>query len=352
MQTGDESAPVWPDGTEVTAVEVTASSLVLLWGAASDDVNVTGYEILQDGAQIALVDGNAGSFLVEGLSPWTDYTFQVEALDAASNLSTTGPSVTVKTHDEVAPLWPEDATLAVDEVTSTSLNLTWSAAQDDVGVTAYRVFQSGVEVALVADGSTAVTVTGLSPWTDYSFQVEAEDAAANLSEQGPVTSAKTGDEVVPTWPEDAALLLVAASPHEVTLAWPPAQDDVAVTGYRVYQDEVQVALVEDGSTALTVSGLSPWSEYSFRVEAHDAAENLSITGPVLSMKTPDEVSPGWDEGAAIVATDLSSGGVTLEWAAATDDVAVTAYRVSQDGALVATLDGAVTTHSVTGLSPW
>ncbi|MEE2779706.1 MAG: fibronectin type III domain-containing protein, partial [Myxococcota bacterium] len=352
VQTGDESAPVWPDGTEVTAVEVTASSLVLLWGAASDDVNVTGYEILQDGAQIALVDGNAGSFLVEGLSPWTDYTFQVEALDAASNLSTTGPSVTVKTHDEVAPLWPEDATLAVDEVTSTSLNLTWSAAQDDVGVTAYRVFQSGVEVALVADGSTAVTVTGLSPWTDYSFQVEAEDAAANLSEQGPVTSAKTGDEVVPTWPEDAALLLVAASPHEVTLAWPPAQDDVAVTGYRVYQDEVQVALVEDGSTALTVSGLSPWSEYSFRVEAHDAAENLSITGPVLSMKTPDEVSPGWDEGAAIVATDLSSGGVTLEWAAATDDVAVTAYQISQNGALVATLDGAVTTHSVTGLSPW
>ena len=49
-----------------------------------------------------------------------------------------------------------------------SLRLNWTAAADASGIRMYRVFQSGVEVALIADPQLWVRLDGLTP-NDYDF---------------------------------------------------------------------------------------------------------------------------------------------------------------------------------------
>ncbi len=93
----DTIAPTWPSGSTLNASDVTRTGLNLKWGAASDNVGVTGYRIYKDSNIIETVSSSIRTYNVTGLNAGTDYTFKVEAKDAAGNWSTTGPSTNVMT---------------------------------------------------------------------------------------------------------------------------------------------------------------------------------------------------------------------------------------------------------------
>jgi len=80
--------------------------------------------------------------------------------------------------DTSAPTAP--ANLTVTSSTSTSITLGWNAATDNVGVTAYELY-NGANVVNGNISSTSYTVSGLTCATAYSFQVKAKDAAGNIS---------------------------------------------------------------------------------------------------------------------------------------------------------------------------
>jgi aryl-phospho-beta-D-glucosidase BglC (GH1 family)/chitodextrinase len=79
--------------------------------------------------------------------------------------------------DTIAPSAPGNP--SVTGVTSSSVSLTWGAATDNVGVTAYEVYRAGTKVATVS-GRT-YTDTGLAASTAYQYTVRARDAAGNVS---------------------------------------------------------------------------------------------------------------------------------------------------------------------------
>ncbi len=79
----------------MTASGTTATSTNLTWGASTDNVGVTGYDVLRNGATVATVTGT--SYSATGLSPSTAYTFQVKARDAAGNLSAGSNTISVTT---------------------------------------------------------------------------------------------------------------------------------------------------------------------------------------------------------------------------------------------------------------
>lgn len=91
--TGDTTPPSTP-GT-LTASGVTSSSVNLSWGASTDNVGVTGYDILQNGAVRTTVAGT--STTVSGLSAATAYQFAVRARDAAGNTSANSNTVSITT---------------------------------------------------------------------------------------------------------------------------------------------------------------------------------------------------------------------------------------------------------------
>jgi chitodextrinase len=90
---GVTTAPSTPTG--LTASGTTSSSTNLTWSASSDNVGVTGYEILLGGSVIGTVGGTAAT--VTGLAASTSYTFAVRAKDAAGNRSGASSSVSVTT---------------------------------------------------------------------------------------------------------------------------------------------------------------------------------------------------------------------------------------------------------------
>ena len=80
--------------------------------------------------------------------------------------------------DSLAPSVPTN--LQAIPVSSSQINLSWTASTDNVGVTGYRVYRDGNLITTTAQ--TSYSDTGLNPSTNYSYQVSAFDAANNQSD--------------------------------------------------------------------------------------------------------------------------------------------------------------------------
>ena len=75
---------------------------------------------------------------------------------------------------------PSDPTnLVASNPTDNSINLSWTASTDNVSVTSYDIYQSGVN--LYNTVITSFVVTGLSANTNYCFTVRANDGSGNTS---------------------------------------------------------------------------------------------------------------------------------------------------------------------------
>lgn len=89
--------------------------------------------------------------------------------------------------DTQAPTAPTN--LTASNITETSLDLTWNASTDNVGVTAYNVFEGSTNLGSVT--GTSSSITGLVAGTSYSFTVVANDAAGNVSPVSNVVNVTT-----------------------------------------------------------------------------------------------------------------------------------------------------------------
>ncbi|MFS0838938.1 PQQ-dependent sugar dehydrogenase [Paenibacillus sp. 1P03SA] len=184
---GDVFPPTEP--TNVQAKSVTDTSAEISWTPSLDDVGVTGYDLYKDDV-LTQSNVTGTSYTFTGLTPATTYRFTVKAKDAAGNSSAASAPLTVKTtsgSDTESPAAP--AGLASSSKTSTSVQLTWTAATDNVGVYAYDVYTNG-KLAGSTD-KTSYNVTGLAANTSYSFTVKARDLAGNVSPASKALSVKT-----------------------------------------------------------------------------------------------------------------------------------------------------------------
>lgn len=159
IATPPDSTPPSTPGT-LTASGIGQTQLTLSWGAASDNVAVTGYRITRNG--IALPANVTGlSFTDTGLSPGTGYTYTVQALDAAGNLGPAGNSLSVTTVAANAPLFSDSWTGADGSTWGPS----WVAGAVSGGVTQ----QGGTGQLAVSDTAGAYAraqLTGLAVRAD------------------------------------------------------------------------------------------------------------------------------------------------------------------------------------------
>jgi chitodextrinase len=211
----DTAPPVWPAGAELTPADVTEHTVTLTWPDASDNVGVMEYEVFKNGSPYDTTSST--SMTVTDLSPVKTYTFTVQAADDAGNWSTDGPTLTVTTPDTTAPVWPTSAALTASNIKDTSLTLKWPTASDNVGVVNYQVFQNGALLGTAT--GTSLSVTGLTASTAYSFDVQARDAAGNVSS----SLSATFTTVAPPIPSGLVFLSPAATvplaPFNIQFTW-------------------------------------------------------------------------------------------------------------------------------------
>jgi chitodextrinase len=342
----DTIAPSTPTG--LTATPVSPSQINLGWTASTDNVGVTGYRVFRNGTLLITL-ANVTSHQDTGLASGTSYSYTVQAIDAAGNVSAQSISAgaVTQTIDTTAPSIPTGVTATA--VSSSRIDLDWTASTDNVAVTGYRIYRNGT--FLVAVGNiTSYQSTGLSASTSYSYTLQAIDAAGNASASSSPANATTlavPDTAAPSIP--TGLTATAVSSSRIDLSWSASTDNVGVSGYRVYRDDTLVATLGN-VTAYQSTGLNASTTYSYRVDAFDAVGNASarsVSASATTLAAPDTTAPSTPTGLGATAVSLSQ--INLAWNASSDNVGVTGYRVYRNGTFLTAL-GNVTSYQNTGLS--
>jgi chitodextrinase len=160
--------------------------------------------------------------------------------------------------------------------TSSTIDLSWTAATDNVGVTGYDVYVNGSLNGTTA--GTTYTVNGLAASTSYSIYVRAKDAAGNGTNSNTiaVSTQSAGDTQPPTAP---TLSSTGATTTTIGLSWTAATDNVGVTGYDIYVNGSLNGTVT--GLSYTVSGLTASTSYSIYVRAKDAAGNGTNSNTIV-----------------------------------------------------------------------
>jgi chitodextrinase len=206
------------------------------------------------------------------------YTVFAQAQDSSGLLSSSvASSFTIATPslaDTTPPSVPTNLTATA--ISSSQINLSWTASTDNVAVTGYKVFRAGVQIGASAIAS--YTDIGLTTSTAYSYTVLAYDAAGNNSAQSASASATTqapavvADLTPPSVPTN--LTATAISSSQINLSWTASTDNVAVTGYKVFQGNTLLATI--AGTSYQNLALTPSTSYTYTVSAIDGAGNVSV----------------------------------------------------------------------------
>ena len=233
----------------------------------NDVLTLTGTDTNVGGTGPYLSGSPGVGFYNHGGSDPTMYGFSSFTASDGSTADTTAPSVPTN--------------LSAAAVSSTQIDLGWTASTDNVGVSSYQVFRNNVPIATTKTAT--YSDTGLSPSTQYTYTVAAADAAGNTSSQSAPVSVTTPalDITPPSVPGNLQSSNVTAS--SLTITWSASTDDVAVAGYRVFRNGSQVATTT--ATSYADSGLASQTTYAYTVAAFDYSNNVSAQSQPLSVTT-------------------------------------------------------------------
>ena len=194
-----------------------------------------------------------------------------------------------KNSDTEAPTTPSDVTLT--DITFNSVNISWSASSDNIGVTGYNVYVDEVLRAQTSSSITNTTISNLSTNTNYNFTVVAKDLINNRSASATITGKTLEDTQAPTIP--AGLVVSNETDSSFEVSWQAAIDNNVVTGYEIYVDNSLTATSE--TNTYTVIGLNTETTYALEIVAYDADNNKSNRSASINGTTTAGTSNGITE---------------------------------------------------------
>ncbi len=184
----DSTAPSAPSA--LAASPFSDSEIKLSWATATDNIGVVSYEVWRrdsNGARPHFIAETSGlEYLDGGLPAETEFCYYVISVDAAGNKSDIPLDLvcatTLEDVDSELPTVPSG--LAITDITSSSMLLSWDASTDNDAVTGYTVFDDNIGAAYGSVGASAspqFSAGPLNPDTEYCYSVAAIDASGNQS---------------------------------------------------------------------------------------------------------------------------------------------------------------------------
>jgi glucose/arabinose dehydrogenase len=174
----DTEPPSTPTGVTATA---SGTTVTVRWSPATDNVGVTGYEVLRDGTVVGSTSGATTSFTDSGLASNTRYQYRVQARDAQANRSAPSTAVAVTTGTACTT-----ALCSVTEVT-TETDLPWGLTTLPDGQVLYGR-RDAFEIVRLDPATGTKTVAGRIP-----------DVAGTDGEGGILGLAVAGDFAADPW---------------------------------------------------------------------------------------------------------------------------------------------------------
>ncbi|XP_052321812.1 phosphatidylinositol phosphatase PTPRQ isoform X2 [Oncorhynchus keta] len=251
------------------------------------------------------------SYLVSGLSPFTDYTFTVTSATTIGE----GPAtrVTEKTGEQV----PSSVVgVSYQNVSSTSILVSWTLPLNPNGrITHYTLYGLNLHSNRALHRithNTSILLTGLEKYTGYKLRVAASTAVGE-------SSLSDLDDIFAVTPEDepdtppVGLTVVDTSPSTTTLSWsPPERANGVIQQYEVlYENQSYVAVLNSSIPRVTLTGLRPFSYYNVSVRAYTRIGHGNHTSDTLTMLSGEDVPGSPSYGLSYVS--VSSNEVNVTW---------------------------------------
>jgi mannan endo-1,4-beta-mannosidase len=246
--------------------------------------------------------------------------------------------IAIKTGNGLIPTPSKPKDLSKVSTTKNSIEVSWTASTGGVGAISYNLYLDGE----LAENTSNVSYifTELDPETEYTIEVEAEDAAGTKS--GKAAIAISTEPAVPRTP--ANISKVFADKSSITVSWSASTGGEGAISYNVYLNGSLIGNVS--TTSYTFTELDPETEYTIEVEAIDASETTSLGKAIIKIftesttpKTPSELNK----------VSASKNSITVSWTASTGGEGAISYNVYLNGSLVDNVSA--TSYTFTELDP-
>ena len=260
--------------------------------------------------------------------------------------------------DTTPPSVPANVNAAANS--TSQITIAWNPSTDNTAVAGYNLYRDGEPLNTALVTSTSYTDTGLDAGVTYSYTVQAQDAAGNLSAVSTPAVATTPGSGA-TAPDAPTGLTATGSSGQVGLSWtaPAANGGAAISGYKVYRSTSSgtEALYKTlgNVTSYSDTGVTNGTTYYYKVTAVNAVgesttSNEDSATPAASVTVPG--APG------SIAAARGNTQVTVSWSAPISDGGspITGYtvyrRIGTTGSFsfLATTSGSVTTYTDTNLT--
>jgi fibronectin type 3 domain-containing protein len=377
----DHLAPTVPTNLAATATSSTGISLA--WTPSTDNVGVTGYRIYRTTGTTALAQVGTSTnpaYSDTGLTAFTAYRYTVDALDAAGNASAqsavaTASTLQLPTRNAFTQIEAETYDSATGAIHSEScaeggLDIGWITnatyavfIRVDFGTTAAsfsaRVASAttGGQIEVRLDSATGplvgtATVSGTGSWQAWQTIQCSVSGATGIHNLYLVFTGTSGGLYNLNW------FIFATTPADTvaTPAFTPAAgtftaaQSVAITTTTA---SATIRYTTDGSTPTSTTGtvysaaVSVSATSTLRAIAYRSGYiNSAVASAAYTINTADTQPPTVPTNLAASAT--SSSTVSLTWAASTDAVGVTGYRIYRNATQIAT--AATNSYSDSGLT--
>ncbi|XP_052020306.1 tenascin-X isoform X12 [Apodemus sylvaticus] len=302
---------------QLTVTGASPDSLSLSWTVPQGDFDsfTVQYKDSDGRPQLVRVGGQEREAIVRDLDPGRKYKMNLYGVHGGRRVgpvSTVGVTASLSTE---RPLEPRLGELAAEEVTSSTVHLSWTVARGpfDSFLVQYKDAQGQPQTVPVSGDLGEVTVSGLEPARKYKFLLFGLQGGKR---HGPVsTEAKTVSDTK-LLPRLGELTVTDVTQTSVGLSWavPEGDFDSFLVQYKDRGGQLQVVPVAADLREVTIPSLEPNRKYKFLLFGLLGRKRL---GPVSVEGTtaPLEKTPQPRLGELSV-TEETSDSVHLSWTVA------------------------------------
>eukprot|EP00045_Choanoeca_perplexa_P018246 m.283821 g.283821 ORF g.283821 m.283821 type:complete len:3200 (+) comp17762_c0_seq1:56-9655(+) len=259
--------PSLPQGLVAPTVEILELGLVDLslrvcWSAPlAPGGEIEHYRLLVNGQSESQIASSLTCGTVANVFPDTSYTLRVEACTEFGCAASPSTSLTTPCRQATVP------TLDVPDVTATTAELQWSVINARCSQVTFELQYSegsllSTNPVKLTTQTPRLTLTNLLPNTAYAFTLTVRNSAANVTSSLQQFQTASAPPAVVT-----SLVASALSSTTIRLSWnEPGSANGDIVSITVLQDTAALTqAVARNATETDVSGLSPFTSYSFQL---------------------------------------------------------------------------------------
>lgn len=218
---------------------------------------------------------------------------------------------------------PTASVLTAPSAGATSINLSWTAGSDNVGIVGYDVYVNNNIVATVT--TTSYTVTGLTSSTSYNIFVRSKDAAGNSTDSNTLVTSTTSQPPTANAGTDQIITLPTNS---IVLNGSGNDPDGTISTYAWTKQSGGAATLSGAATAnLSLSGLVQGT-YVFRLTVTDNTGLTAFDNVTVTVNPAANQLPTANAGADRTIT-LPTNSTTLNGSGTDPDGSISAYLWTQ-----------------------